>query len=546
MGKTTYEIYLLSQAIINGEKNAKYREAKKLSYTDIFDYSPEKISLKKWEIRLKIHHQELGLKWDEPVDPKWWNLVASYCCNDVIATEAVFNATKSYFKGRLILCDLANILMGPGSTPNDSTNELTTKLIVGNTKNPQRYYVYPNLAAEFPGYEFDPKGIDKDRYISKDVIISGKSFYKGYDPGEGGFVYAVPGMYGVSESWDSASHHPSSIIAENGFGEFTKNFKRLLDLRLKVKHKEYDELRSLYDGALAKYLETDEDAKALSFALKIAINSVYGLTAARFEHKLKDPRNIDNWVAKRGALFMIDLMLNVREMGYTVIHCKTDSIKVLNPDDRVRNYIRDYGKKYGYTFELEHRFDRICLVNDAVYVCKFADDECNDPEERGKWDATGKQFQVPYVFKTLFSHEPIEFDDMCETKNSSTALYLDFDENLPEGEHDYQFVGKTGLFCPMKPGTGGGRLLREKDGKYYAAESTKGYRFLEAEIVEKEGKQEDIDRSYYISQVDKAVETISKFGDFERFVSDAPFVDLEHFMNVPEGVDEEVELPWAL
>ena len=546
LGKSTYEVFLTSQAIINKDKSAQFREARNLSFTDIFDYSPEKISLKKWENRLKVHHQELGLKWDEPVDVKWWPLIAEYCCYDVLATEAVFEATKPYYKGRLILCDLANIIMGPGSTPNDSTNDLTTKLIVGNAKNPQELFVYPDLSKTFPGYEFDVYGIDQDRYISKDVIISGKSIYKGFDPGEGGFVYAVPGMYGVSESWDSSSHHPSSLCAENGFGPYTKNFKLILELRLMVKHKEYDKLRTMFDGALAKYLETDEDADALSFALKIAINSVYGLTAAHFKNRLRDPRNIDNWVAKRGALFMIDLMLNVKAMGYTVIHCKTDSIKILNPDDRVRNYICDFGKQYGYTFELEHRFERICLVNDAVYICKYTDEECNKEKERGKWSATGKQFQVPYVFKTLFSHEPIEFDDLCEMKNSTSALYLDFDENLPEGEHDYQFIGKTGLFCPVVDGVGGGRLLREKNGKYSYAGSAKGYRWLESEIVQKEGKEDKIDRSYYISQVDKAVETISKFGDFERFVSDAPYVDFSNFMNVPEGVDEEIELPWAV
>ena len=393
MGKSVYEVFTISQAIIGKDRNAKFRDAKNLSYTDILDYCPEKISLKKWEIRLKIHHQELGFAWDKPVPEDKWALVASYCENDVIATEAVFDATEPSYKGRLILVDLANILMGPGSVPNDSTNDLTTKLIVGDEKNPQKYFVYPNLAEEFPGYEFNERGIDQNRYISKDVIITGKSIYRGYDPGEGGFVWAKHGMYGYSESDDSASHHPSTLIAKNGFGKFTPNFKRLLDLRLMVKHKEYDKLRTLYNGALAKYLTTDKDAKALSFALKIAINSVYGLTAAKFPNRLRDPRNIDNWVAKRGALFMIDLMLNVQELGYTVIHCKTDSIKILNPDDKVRTYIQEFGKKYGYTFEIEHRFERLCLVNDAVYVCKYTDEEVNGEDMAGKWDATGKQFQ---------------------------------------------------------------------------------------------------------------------------------------------------------
>lgn len=543
VGKTTYEIYTISQALINGEKGAKFREAYNLSYSDILDFMPEKIGLKKWEIRLGIHHQELGFKWNEPVPEDKWDLVASYCVNDVVATEAVFMSKpgQAAWKGRCILCDLANILMGPGSTVNDSTNTLTTKLIVGNDRNPQRKFVYPDLSKEFPGYEFNKFGIDPSRYISKDVIITGKSIYKGYDPGEGGFVWAQHGAYGPSISFDSASHHPSSLIAENGFGEYTPNFKRLLDLRLHVKHKEYDVIRSMYNGALAKYLETDEDAGALSFALKIAINSVYGLTAARFTHPLRDPRNVDNWVAKRGALFMIDLMLNVRAMGYTVEHCKTDSIKVENPDERVANYIRDYGKKFGYTFEIEHIFDRLCLVNDAVYVCKYTDDPENG-KEAGKWDATGKQFQIPYVFKSLFSHEPIEFEDMCEVKKVNTALYLDYNEDLPEGEHNYCFIGKTGQFTPIKPGCGGARLLREAgEGKYAAAESSKGYLWLESEDVKKRHKEADIDTSYYEKLVVKAKEKINEFTNYDAFVSDAPFANVnDNFMNIPENAPDEV------
>lgn len=543
MGKSTYEIYMISRALINGEKGAKFREAYNLSYSDILDFMPEKIGLKKWEIRLGIHHQELGFKWDEPVLEDKWDLVASYCVNDVIATEAVFmsKAGQAAWKGRCILCDLANILMGPGSTVNDSTNTLTTKLIVGNDRNPQSKYVYPDLSKEFPGYEFNKFGIDPSRYISKDVIITGKSIYKGYDPGEGGFVWAQHGAYGRSISFDSASHHPSSLIAENGFGDYTPNFKRLLDLRLHVKHKEYDTIRSMYNGALAKYLQTDEDAGALSFALKIAINSVYGLTAARFNHPLRDPRNIDNWVAKRGALFMIDLMLNVRAMGYTVLHCKTDSIKVLNPDERVANYIYEYGKKFGYTFEIEHIFDRLCLVNDAVYVCKYTDDKENG-DKAGKWDATGKQFQIPYVFKSLFSHEPIEFEDMCETKKVKTALYLDYNEELPDGEHNYCFIGNTGQFSPIKPGCGGAVLLREAgDGKYAAAESSKGYRWLESEDVKKRHKEADIDTSFYEKLVDKARDKINEFTNYEEFVSDVPLVTVPYdFMNIPENAEEEM------
>ena len=111
------------------------------------------------------------------------------------------------------------------------------------------------------------------------------------------------------------------------------------------------------------------------------------------------------------------------------------------------------------------------------------------------------------------------FEDVCETKTVTSALYLDMNERLGEG-HDYHFVGKAGSFCPIKEGCGGGLLLREKDGKYYAATGSKGFRWLEAEMVKSLGKEDDVELKYYENLVNAAVDTISKFGDFEWFVSD--------------------------
>ena len=308
----------------------------------------------------------------------------------------------------------------------------------------------------------------------------------------------------------------------------------------------------MYGGALSKYLtatdpeELKKQAKALSYALKIAINSVYGLTSASFENALRDPRNIDNWVAKRGALMMITLKNEVLKRGFTVVHCKTDSIKVVNPTPEIENYIYEFGKKYGYTFEIEAKYDRICLVNEAVYAAMESNWEGND--HPGKWTATGAQFKKetnPYVFKTLFSKEPIEFDDMCETKSVDSALYLDFNENLPEGEHDYKFVGKVGRFTPVMEGAGGGLLLREDKttaGKYASATGAKGYRWLESEVVKDLGLYDKIDRSYYRKLCDAAVENISKYCNFEDFVNGVePIPD---FMNIPEDADEEVGVPF--
>ena len=211
---------------------------------------------------------------------------------------------------------------------------------------------------------------------------------------------------------------------------------------------------------------------------------------------------------------MINLKHEVQAHGFTVAHIKTDSIKIPNATPEIIQFVMDYGKQYGYTFEHEATYEKMCLVNDAVYIAKY-----KGGEHDGEWTATGTQFQVPYVFKTLFSKEPIEFRDLCETKTVTSALYLDMNENLPEGEHDYHFVGKAGSFCPIKPGCGGGLLMREKDGKYNAATGTKGYRWLESEMVRILEKEKDIDRRYYSAMVDDAIASISEYGDFEAFAS---------------------------
>ena len=537
IGYNNLQLFNLSQRIINDSKNCLFGEAYNISYTDIYDFSSKKQSLKKWEIELGIHHQELGLPWDQPVPEDKWHLVAEYCDNDVIATEAVFNELKADWIARQILSDLS------GLSTNDTTQQHAAKIIFGDDPRPQDKFVYTDLSEMFPGYTFE----------------HGKSLYRGEDPKEGGYVYAEPGMHTSVALLDVASMHPSSIELLDLFGPYTKNFSQIKQARIHIKHGEFEPVRQMFDGRLAKYLNDESLASDLSYALKIIINIVYGLTSAKFDNKFKDPRNKDNIVAKRGALFMIDLKHAVQEMGYTVAHIKTDSIKIPNADQKIIDFVMEFGKKYGYVFEHEATYSKMCLVNDAVYIAKI-----KDGKHAGEWTATGAQFAHPYIFKTLFSKEPLVFEDLCETKTVTSALYLDFNETLPDvsekefvynvkfGQldyykltkkqqaisdsyvgvkeetlleeinkgHNYRFVGKAGSFCPIKSGYNAGVLLREKDGKYYAAGGSKGYRWMEAEVVKELNMQEYIDMNYFKDLADSAIDDISKFGDFEWFVSD--------------------------
>ena len=170
-----------------------------------------------------------------------------------------------------------------------------------------------------------------------------------------------------------------------------------------------------------------------------------------------------------------------------------------------------------------------------------------------------------------------------ETKSVTSSIYLDMNEGLPdvseyekelskaendyrkglisdtifestceelhpkiEEGHNYRFVGKVGRFCPVKPGCGGGELIR--DGKdrqgnprYFAVGGSKGYRWLESEMVKELGKEENIDTSYYENLATEAAQAILAYGDYEWFVSDDPYIGPEFVDGMP--VYEE-ELPF--
>lgn len=489
LGYTIEQLYQLAhKIIIDNNRNVMFAQAYNLSYADVWDFSSIKQSLKKFEIDLGIHHMELDFPLDQPVDEEDWPRVVEYCVNDVRATEAVLEDRWEDFIARQILAELS------GLTINDTTQRHTAKIIFGNDKNPQQYFVYTDLSEEFNGYTFD----------------AGKSWYRGENPGEGGYVYAEPGIYSDVALLDIASMHPTTIEILNLFGKYTSRFSDLKKARLAIKHRDFALAKKMMDGRLAPYLEHEDGADKLAYALKIVINIVYGFTSASFPNPFRDSRNKDNIVAKRGALYMIDLKNDLQDNGYSVIHIKTDSVKIPNATSKSIAFVKKHGKRYGYDFEHEKTFDKLCLVNDAVYIA------CKD----NQWTAVGSQFQHPYIFKTLFSGEELTFNDYCESKSVlQGTMYLDREEYDKERELDYRnmrHLGRTGRFVPVVEG--GGTLYRVKDDKYYAVAGTKGHQWIEAEIAQAMSDPK-IDMSYFDNLREEAVRTIEEFGSFQDFVS---------------------------
>ena len=493
LGYSLTDLYELSQKLVSNDRGANsglIGEAYNLSYADIYDFSSKKQGLKKFQIELGIFHHELDIPWDEPVPEESWKLVEEYCVNDVVSTEAVFKAREHDFVARQILSELS------GLSVNYTTQQHTAKIIFGNDKKPQQNFVYTDLSESFPGYVFDGT---KSTYCEEVV-------------GEGGYVYAEPGYYEDVTVLDIVSMHPTSIIELNLFGQYTKNFQALKDARVAIKNGEYTKARELLGEKIEKHLVGAEDnpdvAEGLSYALKIVINIVYGLTSARFDSIFKDHRNKDNIVAKRGALFMIDLKHHVQDEGFTVAHIKTDSIKIPGATSEIIKLICELGEELGYTFSHETTYEKFCLINDAVYIAKDANG----------WTAVGAQFQHPYVFKELFSHEPLIFNDLCETKNVVKGrIYLDMGGT---GEvEDMIHIGRTGSFMPVR--YDGGVLWRVNEGKKYKVVGTKDYIWIEREVAEHRDQTHELftDMDYFDTLKTDAVKAIEQFVPFEKFIS---------------------------
>ena len=495
LGWSVAEVYKLSQRIIaENDRRALFGAAYNVAYADGYEFAstPNKKSVKKWCIELGLPHMEMDLPWDQPVPDDRVQDVLDYMENDIRSLRAIVKHIDADFRARQILAELSGLAVC------NTNRQHSEKLIFGDIPwDTQPDLVYTDLTKMFPGYKFDQFAPGKE-----------KSTYKGQKVGEGGWVDSTPGMYENVALLDVTSMHPTSIIELNLFGEYTENFKALLDARVAIKKGDFDAASRMFEGRLTPYLGDKDGAEALADALKVVINSVYGLTAASFPNKFRDDRNIDNIVAKRGALFMVDLKEFVEKAGFKVVHVKTDSIKIPDATPEIIAQVSEFGAKYGYNFEHEATFDRFCLVNDAAYICRYG--WAAKEKLIGKWSATAAQFQHPVVFKTLFSGEEVLPKDYIEVKQVAKGhMFLESEETGFR-----QFVGKFGAFVPV---LGGRKLIRVDGEKVSAVTGTKDFEWELDDVAMNEANGFDVDITYFQNLVDAAKAQIEKYGEYAEF-----------------------------
>lgn len=419
IGYTPMQLFNVSQMIISDKKSNELAfKAHDISYADLYEIAVTKQSLKKWEVELGLPYDEVDTDWNEPLPEDLWERVASYNRNDTRVLPELLKHLYGDYEAALVLAALSGLPLN--RTINSHTTQIIFTLPDGTRVKPDaNETVYTDLSQEFPGYEFD-------RYKG--------SSYMGLNPSNGGYVYSQPGVYKRAVELDLKSMHPTSAVQLNYFGRFTPSYKALMDVKF---HLSDGDLKAASKSIplLADILsDPSTNVDTIIKAVKRAINSAYGLTSASFDNPLKNPQNIDNIVAKRGALFMITLQRKLESEGVGVIHIKTDSIKLDNPTEEQINEVIEFASTYGYQFKIEDTYTPFVLIDKAQLIGYSASHE--------SWHAIGTKFINPYTYKTLFSHEDYVLSDYRRVIESRTGkLFL-----------GGVFVGRIGAFIASENG----------------------------------------------------------------------------------------------
>lgn len=482
LGYSPLELFGISKTIIEDKNSSKLSfKAHNVSYLDLYEISVKKQSLKKWEVELGLPYDEIDTDWSAPLPEELWERVAAYNRNDTKVLPALLANIYGDYEAVQALASLSGLPI------NRTINAHTTQIIFTrpdgtHVKPDASYTTYTDLSELFPGYTFD-------RYTG--------ASYLGLDPSMGGYIFSKPGVYSRAVELDIESMHPNSMVNLNYFGEFTAQYANLLEVKRALGASDTEAAIKALPALEPILNDPRTNVKAIITAVKRALNSAYGLTSASFDNPLKNPQNIDNIVAKRGALFMITLQRKLESEGIGVIHIKTDSIKLDNPTEEQINEVMEFAKSYGYRFKIEDTYEPFVLIDKAQLIGYSANHE--------SWHAIGTKFINPYTYKTLFSHEDYILDDYSRTIESRTGkLYL--------GDN---FIGRIGAFIASH--NGDYLTVHRPDGSISAPAGTlsnETYKTINPET----GRSVTKRRPYKFLQIEDAMNPDIDFTYYEEFV----------------------------
>ena len=253
-----------------------------------------------------------------------------YCKYDVDTTIDVYNLRSNYFKTKDLLVErLADTKAKKWNTTTISANLLTSGTMQkwATIRIPEELLKYVDRDVLDMWYQLNVGNVIK----KKTHTI--KEFGNTIQFGLGG-LHGAPDKLVRAEKvilLDVASMYPNIIININGLGNATAEYKKILDRRLEIKHKDKNE----------------------SDALKLILNSVYGNMNNKYS-KLNNPRAAYS-VCVYGQIALYELSKRLSK-HCNIININTDGVAFTTSGEDYKEIWKEWEKDFNLELE-EDNFD---------------------------------------------------------------------------------------------------------------------------------------------------------------------------------------------
>lgn len=328
-------------------------------------------SLKKMEglLGLSIDESKIPFNIDRKLTLEELKETIKYCEQDVLATIQLFKMRWfKYFTPKFSVIKMLD-------------EEVWTKALRWNTTTIAANILTTERARKWRHYRLDKNATNKrkdllnkvpkelvdlwnkeERKSRKNIKRSNNKF--NYVHSGANLTFGRGGLHGVNinqktvyknvKLLDVTSLYPNIIININGLDKATDKYKEIVNKRVKVKH-------------------TD---KVLSEALKLIINSTYGLLNNEYT-KLYNP-NAQLSVCIYGQIALYDLCKRLYEVGYTLININTDGVAFCCdehnplPDSQFKRVQKEWEEFYNLSLELTE-FDNWYQKDVSNYIATSGD-----------------------------------------------------------------------------------------------------------------------------------------------------------------------------
>jgi len=278
---------------------------------------------------------------------------------------------------------------------------------------------------------------------------------------------------------------------------------------------------SLYKKIIDQRLEAKKAGRDTeAYVLKILVNSVFGKTM--FEHHwLYDPL-VGLRVTVNGQLFMLMLIEQLSENGFTVISANTDGLITLVPEDKYTEYIEVCNKWMKQTnFVLEYTEYKKYIRRDVNnYITIKVDNKVKEKGDFLQYEkiALRQGIDKTIVSKALYNffvnNIPIETTiyeenniySFCIAKRSDDKFVNEF-HTLENNLHKVEELQRSIRFYVS---TNGGTLYKadRENNKYINYCVNRKVTILNDNRNNKDIKDYNIDYGYYITEARKIIDTI--------------------------------------